>query len=618
MTGLASLPASLKGQVAALLHPSVAGNSTESAMHSMFIATRLMIACLVIAAAPVFLVLHGVPALWHALAFFWMIFPLLSVAVLAHSGRTLPAQAVCVVSLFGLSLTFAIGGGLGLALSWLLLVPLEAALSQNATTIIVASAMTVLTSCGLYVAQTTGFLPEISVVSSAERIALLLPGIVYGATLAQMAVAIHRLHRKAELIGAARLQSLSDAIGDLVLRQDRLGNVLFASAESAGLFGLPSRELMGRGFFEHVHVADRPAFLKTMADAARQSETIAATLRLRTGQCLASIGNAGEPVFAWIEIRVRRIPDHIGTGPETPDQAVMVAVVRDVTARMRHEEELETARTKAEQASIWKDRFLANVSHELRTPLNAIIGFSEMLGSEELSPRQPEKQREYAHIIHESGQHLLSVVNTILDMSKIEAGSFELTPEPFDLPPLVSQCCDIVSLRARKGGVELVRDCPANLDELVADRRACKQILINLLSNAVKFTKEGGRVIIGARPDGNSLRIYVSDNGIGIQARDLPRLGDPFFQAAASYDRSYEGTGLGLSVVRGLVGLHGGDIKIESAPSVGTCVTIRLPLDCRQATGKALATARIETVSKTVVPHSGLIALNLSGVKKSA
>ncbi len=233
--------------------------------------------------------------------------------------------------------------------------------------------------------------------------------------------------------------------------------------------------------------------------------------------------------------------------------------MRDVTRAKLHEEEIDRARLEALQANAWKDRFLANVSHELRTPLNAIIGFSELLGNADLCPRDPLKQREYASIVHISGQHLLSVVNSLLDMSKIEAGSFDLLPEPFELPPLIDMCCDMVSLKAVEAGVELIRVYPAQLDELVADKRAVKQILINLLSNAIKFTPSRGRVTVGVRPQGNSLAICVADTGIGILSQDLPRLGDPFFQASDSYDRPYEGTGLGLSIVRGLVGLHGGD-----------------------------------------------------------
>jgi cell cycle sensor histidine kinase DivJ len=155
-----------------------------------------------------------------------------------------------------------------------------------------------------------------------------------------------------------------------------------------------------------------------------------------------------------------------------------------------------------------------------------------------------------------------------------------------------------VKLRAQQGEVELVRAYPEKLEELVADKRACKQILINLLSNAIKFTPAAGRVTISARIEGNSILIRVADTGIGLDARDLTRIGDPFFQAHPALDRPYEGTGLGLSVVRGLVGLHGGTISVESEPNKGTCVSVRLPLDCRRVTHKTADSAKIETIAR--------------------
>ena len=259
------------------------------------------------------------------------------------------------------------------------------------------------------------------------------------------------------------------------------------------------------------------------------------TLRLRGADAVLARG-ISEPVFRWLELRL-----HLDEGADRGRD--VLAVGRDVTATKRHEEEMEAARQAAEQASVAKDHFLANVSHELRTPLNAIIGFSEMLCSAQIGPIKAEKSREYADIIRQSGHHLLSVVNSLLDMSKIQAGSFELQPESFAVAPLVDLCCDMIKLKAEDGGVELMRIYPDTLEELVGDKRACKQIVLNLLSNAVKFTPRGGRVTIGARPEGNYLLMQVADTGIGIHAGDLGRLGDAFFQARTGVDRPFEGTG---------------------------------------------------------------------------
>jgi cell cycle sensor histidine kinase DivJ len=219
------------------------------------------------------------------------------------------------------------------------------------------------------------------------------------------------------------------------------------------------------------------------------------------------------------------------------------------------------------------------MSHELRTPLNAIIGFSEMLTNEQLVLPVARKL-EYAKLINESGHHLLSVVNGILDLSKMETGNFEITPEPFAPAQATLNCCDLLALKARDAGVEIKTRIAPVLPEIIGDRRAFNQILINLLSNAIKFTPRGGRVTVSAICDGSKFVVSVEDTGVGIGEDDLLRLGEAFFQARASYDRRHDGSGLGLSIVKGLVKLHGGNIDIRSRQGHGTRVTVRLPIDC--------------------------------------
>ena len=257
----------------------------------------------------------------------------------------------------------------------------------------------------------------------------------------------------------------------------------------------------------------------------------------------------------------------------------MVAVLRDVTDRKVQERALEIARKESERINNAKSRFLATMSHELRTPLNAIIGFSDMLANDQLV-LGPARAREYAKLINDSGRHLLSVVNGILDMSKMESGNFEITPEPFAPAPAIRSCCDILALKAQEAGVDLKTRIAFDLPEIVADRRAVNQILINLISNAVKFTPRGGRVSVSALCDGPKLVVAVEDTGVGIGEADLPHLGEAFFQVRAAYDRRHDGAGLGLSIVKGLVGLHGGDMDIRSRLGDGTRVTVRLPINC--------------------------------------
>jgi cell cycle sensor histidine kinase DivJ len=257
-----------------------------------------------------------------------------------------------------------------------------------------------------------------------------------------------------------------------------------------------------------------------------------------------------------------------------------VAVMRDITARKEQEAALEEARAEADRANAAKSRFLATMSHELRTPLNAIIGFSEMLTKEGSLVIDAKRRLDYAHLINDSGHHLLSVVNGILDMSKIESGNFEITPEPFAPRQVIEECCGLLGYKASEMGIDLIAGLPENLPDIIADKRSLNQIMLNLVSNAIKFTKRGGKITVSARSDAAKVTVIVEDNGVGIGAEDLPRIGDPFFQARSSYDRRHDGTGLGLSIVKGLLGLHGGQIEIASRLGEGTRVTIHLPLDC--------------------------------------
>jgi cell cycle sensor histidine kinase DivJ len=218
------------------------------------------------------------------------------------------------------------------------------------------------------------------------------------------------------------------------------------------------------------------------------------------------------------------------------------------------------------------------MSHELRTPLNAIIGFSEMMMQEDLLMLDAARRKEYAQLINDSGQHLLSVVNGILDMSKMESGNFEIAPEPFAPRAALLHCCNLLALKARENGVDLVTRAPDDLPVMNGDPRAFKQIALNLVANAIKFTDRGGTVTVSAAVEGSRLMLGITDTGVGIAADDLKRIGDPFFQAGTTYQRRHEGTGLGLSIVKGLVRLHNGEINVQSKVGEGTTVTVALPL----------------------------------------
>jgi signal transduction histidine kinase len=257
-----------------------------------------------------------------------------------------------------------------------------------------------------------------------------------------------------------------------------------------------------------------------------------------------------------------------------------VGVRADVTELVKREQELRDAKEKTDLADRAKTQFLANMSHELRTPLNSIIGFGQMLGGEYLGPLGNRKYHEYAGDIVKSGTHLLNVVNDVLDVSKIEAGSRELAEETVAIHETVDACLMMVESRAADAGVDLSVDIADGLTAIKGDSTALMQILLNLLSNAVKFTPPGGTVSVRASVDGDgAMTLDVSDTGIGISADQISRVLEPFKQVENAMTRSHEGTGLGLSLAKSLTELHGGNLCLESAVGKGTTATVRLPPD---------------------------------------
>jgi cell cycle sensor histidine kinase DivJ len=230
----------------------------------------------------------------------------------------------------------------------------------------------------------------------------------------------------------------------------------------------------------------------------------------------------------------------------------------------------------AEQQNAGKSRFLANMSHELRTPLNAIMGFSDIMRQRLFGPMS-DRYADYAELIHESGAHLLELINDVLDMSKIEAERFELAREAFDAREAISAALRLMRGQADRAGVSLRGVLPTEPMEANADRRAVKQIAINLLSNALKFTPRGGTVTLTLHATGRTLELIVADTGVGIAPDDLERLGRPFEQAGDPGQKA-AGSGLGLSLVRAFAELHGGEMCIESTLGEGATVIVRMPV----------------------------------------
>jgi PAS domain S-box-containing protein len=251
---------------------------------------------------------------------------------------------------------------------------------------------------------------------------------------------------------------------------------------------------------------------------------------------------------------------------------------RDVTSSVLAERVLREAKEQAESASRAKSGFLANMSHELRTPLNAIIGFAEVLQSDLVNPVNAGRWGEYIGAIHTSGQHLLAIINDILDVAQIEAGKIKLYEESLRLEEVIDDAIQMMSDQIARAGLTIVQQLARDIPHIRADRRAMRQVLLNLLSNAVKFTNSGGMITIGAcvePPD--RVRLWISDTGVGIAAAHLSKLMQPFTQLDNVYQRKHQGAGLGLMLVRSLIELHRGSVAIDSTLHMGTTVTVRLP-----------------------------------------
>jgi two-component system cell cycle sensor histidine kinase PleC len=272
--------------------------------------------------------------------------------------------------------------------------------------------------------------------------------------------------------------------------------------------------------------------------------------------------------------------------PELDEQGQVIALeglVQDVTSEKQDRTALRFAIDETEAANRAKSRFLAMMSHELRTPLNAIIGFSEVMQTELLGPLGNPRYTSYAGDINQSGRFLLDLINDVLDMSKIEAGKYELVIEPVNMLKLLRHACHMTETSAQDKGVALVMQGVKADDVIQADRRALLQILLNVVSNAIKFTPKGGHVAITVETDQmqQQMTISVADTGIGIPADKLQRVGEPFEQFGDAHTSQQGGTGLGLAITKQLIQLHGGQFDISSQPGNGTTVVITLPFHAR-------------------------------------
>lgn len=362
----------------------------------------------------------------------------------------------------------------------------------------------------------------------------------------------------------AKYRQIFDNVHEGIIQVTPEGRVLSVNRAGAAIFGFSSPEEMlatvtRSGEQLYVNPERRKELLKHL-ERHGLARDFRSEMRRRDGSTI------------WVSKTLRRVVDDSGS-------IVMIeGMFRDVSTQRRNEQQLMMAKEEAEAASRAKSDFLANMSHELRTPLNAILGFSQVLMDEMMGPLGNAKYREYCRDIVQSGEHLLALINDILDMAKVESGKMALDEEWLDANESLEAALLLVRERAANNRIQIRKQIPNPPPAIWGDTRRLRQVWINLFSNAVKFTPQGGSVDIRCelQADGR-LEIAVVDTGIGIAEEDIERVQQPFSQVANALSRSHEGTGLGLSLCRSLIELHGGELHIESRIGEGTTVMVTLP-----------------------------------------
>jgi signal transduction histidine kinase len=373
----------------------------------------------------------------------------------------------------------------------------------------------------------------------------------------------------------------SDAGEDLLVRYRADLTVLDCSESYARFHGRPISKMIGHSLADWLQPTELEIIRRAITEAANRAGSNPNQI-VNTNQVARTQSDGTQHWYRWVDVLLPARPGEereflsIGLNVTAMKQARDALQAKN-TALTAVAEELREAQIAAEDSNRAKSRFLAHMSHELRTPLNGIIGFADIIRAGLFGPVEPERYREYVELIHNSGELLLSLINDILDMSKIEAGKMELSIEPLETLPLAESCRTMVIGMARDNSVVVRIEIAPDCTEVHADARAAKQMIINLLSNAVKFTPAGGVVTLSFKKREDGVSIAVADNGIGMTPEELQKAMQPFGQIDSELARQRKGTGIGLTLVKSLAELHGGRLDMVSAKGHGTTATLTLP-----------------------------------------
>ena len=364
---------------------------------------------------------------------------------------------------------------------------------------------------------------------------------------------------------ALLLQSMPDSVS----LHDANGNALWISKKTTVMFCLDEENQKDKGFLGAINPQDKLDVLKAFSDCSTTGKNQTVVFRCQFA------GDDGKFEVSHFQVRISAYPHK--------DEIVYLALARDISAEAKREDQARQDIESAQNLSSTKSMFLSHMSHELRTPLNAIIGFSQMLMGEAAVIITEEKKTEYAGLINQSASHLLNIINDILDISKIEAGKFQIIPEVINLEDEVQASLKLLAPIADEAGVSIAIKSKDNLPNITADPRAIQQIMMNLIANAIKFSKRGDTVTVLIERNRRKIDVKVIDTGLGMDQETLDKLGSSFFQAEQNTTKRFEGTGLGLSIVFGLIKLHNGQVSVESKQGCGTTVCVELPISNEKA-----------------------------------